>query len=393
MILALLASATALLVLSAGVILLLVGLFQLFGKISSIPGDYPLYALGLILLTLGAFLSPFAILKIKSLSPETGEPVSKSPTREISPTLLLVFLPVVWIFALLAGYFMADKGMVSTLVMPFLAITGIIIPVYFYSYALWDKTGSLPHSRGWGALSSGITLAPMFATVLEIGILMIVLLFIIIVIMQDSSLMNELQITATRLSNGQDNPEIINNMLAAFLSRPVNQFLLISIVSGLIPIIEEVAKQIPIWLLSWRKLTPRVGLMIGGLSGAGFALFEGLMATSSLGEPGQWLYLMLGRTGASLMHVLTGAIGGWGVASAIHGRSYWKAILAYLSCIIIHGTWNGLAIWEGISRLVDTSFNSNLHLSPAGLLPAILMGVFFLLMLMVLLNTKKIIKD
>jgi RsiW-degrading membrane proteinase PrsW (M82 family) len=238
-----------------------------------------------------------------------------------------------------------------------------------------------------------MTLAPILATMLEFGILVIAFVFIIIVIMQDSSLVSELQLTATRLSMGQDNPEVINNMLAAFVQRPVNRFLIFSIVSGLIPIIEEVVKQIPLWLLSWRKLTPRSGFLIGALSGAGFALFEGLMATSTLGGSEQWLYLMFGRAGASLMHVTTGAIGGWGLASAIQGRSYMKAVLAYIVCIIIHGTWNALAIWDGIARLVGTSASATFHFSNASLLPMILMGVLFLLMLMFLLVNKKILKD
>jgi RsiW-degrading membrane proteinase PrsW (M82 family) len=238
-----------------------------------------------------------------------------------------------------------------------------------------------------------MTLSPILATLLELGILVIVLVFIIIVIRQDSSLMSDLQITATRLANGQENPEVINNILSAFISRPVNRFLIFSIVSGLIPIIEEVVKQIPLWLLSWRKLTPRAGFLVGALSGAGFALFEGLMATSSLSGSEQWLFLMFGRAGASMMHVLTGAIGGWGLASAIQGRSYMKAVLAYITCIFIHGAWNAMATWEGISRLVSMSASATFHFSKASLIPLVLMGVLFLFMLVFLIKNNKIIKD
>jgi PrsW family intramembrane metalloprotease len=389
----LLASGAALLMLIAGFIVLVVGLFQIVGNIASVPGDFPLYPLGLILLTIGALLIPFAILKFKSLGLATGEPIVKSPAQRISSPVVVPIVLSFWATVVLVGYFIAGQGLVSTLVMPFLTIPGVILPVFFYIYSSFNKTESLPRSRGWGVLSSGITLAPFFAIVLEFGILVITMIFIVIVIMQDSSLMSELQIAATRLSSGQGNPEVINNMLVAFIRRPLNQFLLLSIVSGLIPIIEEVVKQIPLWLLSWRRLTPRVGFIIGGLGGAGFALFEGLLAASSLGGPDQWLYLIFGRAGASLMHVLTGAIGGWGLASAIQGRSYLKAVLAYVTCIIIHGAWNALAIWEGISRLVGSSTYSTLHLSRDSLPPTILMGVYFLVMLTLLIKNKKMIKD
>jgi hypothetical protein len=389
----LLASCTALIVLIAGLILLVIGLFQLFGDMSSIPGEYSLYSFGLILLTIGATLTPFAVLKIKSLSVIAGEPLVNSPTHGFSSPLIVPVLLVLWVIALPTGYLVADKGMLSTLIMPFLAILGVIIPIAIYLFISHDKIESLARTRNWGAISSGMSLSPILATILEIGILTITLVFIIIIIMQDSSLMSDLQITATRLSSGQDNPEVINNMLAAFIQRPVNKFLIFSIVSGLIPIIEEVVKQIPFWLLSWRKLTPRVGFMIGALGGAGFALTESLLATSSLGGSDQWLFLILGRAGASLMHVITGALGGWGLASAIHGRNYMKAALVYIACIIIHGTWNALAIWEGIARLVGPSAYATLNFTKASLMPMILMGVLFLLMLMFLINNKKILKD
>jgi hypothetical protein len=380
-------------VLISGLILLVVGLFQLFGGISSIPGDYPLYSYGLIVLTIGATLIPFPVLKIKSLGLTAGEPVVKSSIPGLSSTLIVPALLFLWVLALLVGYFIADKGMLSTLIMPFLAILGVILPIFIYLSISLDKTEPLARTRGWGAISSGMSLSPILATILEFGILAIALVFIIIVIMQDSSLMNDLQITATRLSSGQENPEVINNMIAAFIRRPVNQFLVFSLVSGLIPIIEEVVKQIPLWLLSWRKLTPRAGFVIGALGGAGFALSESLMATSSLGGSDQWLFLILGRAGASLMHVITAALGGWGLASAIQGRSYMKASLVYIACIIIHGTWNALAIWEGIARLVDPSSYATLNFTKASLVPMSLMGVLFLLMLMFLINNKKILKD
>jgi hypothetical protein len=263
----LLASCTALLVLTAGFILLVVGGVQLFGDLSSLPGDYPLYSFGLILLTLGAILIPFAFMKIKSLGLAMGKPVVISSTLGLSSSFVLPVLLILWVMAILIGYLVAEKGMLSTLIMPFLAILGVILPIFIYLSILLDKAEPLSYSRGWGAISSGMTLAPILATMLEFGILVIAFVFIIIVIMQDSSLVSDLQLTATRLSMGQDNPEVINNMLAAFVQRPVNRFLIFSIVSGLIPIIEEVVKQIPLWLLSWRKLTPRSGFLIGAHPG------------------------------------------------------------------------------------------------------------------------------
>ena len=381
------------LTLASGFILLVVGFYQLFAKNSSIAGDYPLYSFGLILLTIGAALIPFAVLKIKSIAFTAGDPVVRSPAFGFYSSIIVPVLLALWAAVLLIGYLIIDKGMLSTLIMPFLAILGVILPIFIYISIARDKTEPLERSRGWGALSSGMTIAPILGTTLEFGILTIAVAFIVIVIMQDSSLMNDLQITATRLSSGQDNPEILNNMLVTFIRRPVNQFLIFSIISGLIPIIEEVVKQIPLWLLSWRKLTPRIGFIIGALGGAGFALTESLMTTSTLVGSKQWLFLIFGRAGAGLMHVITGALGGWGLASAIQGRSYTKAVLAYITSIIIHGTWNAIATWEGIARLLGSSAYSSFYFSGASLIPMVLMGILFLAMLIILIFNKKILRD
>ena len=115
---AVLASCTALVVLIAGLFLLVVGLFQFFGDTSFIPGEYPIYSFGIIVLTIGATLIPFAVLKIKSLSLTKIEPVLKSPTRGFSSTRIVPLLLVLWVTVLLTGYLIADKGMLSTLIMP-----------------------------------------------------------------------------------------------------------------------------------------------------------------------------------------------------------------------------------------------------------------------------------
>lgn len=349
--------------------------------------------MGLILLTIGILLVPFTVIKFKSVavSAPTKSVIDQSPANRIRTILAVIFF--LWVALLLGGYFLINNGQLAILVMPVLAIMGILLPIGAFIFITWRKVGPLEISRSWGVLSTGMTLSPLLGFILEFGLLVLLFAFIMIILMQDSSLLNDLEITATRLASGQDNPQIINHMLVSFLDRPINRFLVYSIIAGLIPIIEEIVKQIPIWLLAWRKLSPRAGLLIGALGGAGFALTESLMTVSALGGTEQWLYQILGRAGAGLMHIITGAIGGWGLASAMQGKSYLKAVLAYLVSVIIHSLWNAIATWDSLTQLAGSSSLSSSAFQQGGLFPLITLGGLFLIMFLFLLNIQKVIKD
>ena len=125
--------------------------------------------------------------------------------------------------------------MPATLILPVLAILGILLPISAILIIVWHKAGPIETSRGWGALSTGLTFSPLLGIGLEFSILVLVFVFIMVIIMQDSSLLSSLEITATRLASGQDNPEIINNILVSFLDRPVNRYMIYSIIAGLDP--------------------------------------------------------------------------------------------------------------------------------------------------------------
>jgi hypothetical protein len=348
--------------------------------------EYPLYAVGLIMLSICILLVPFTVLKFLSLRPLRPTATAIGPFSINHVRMTLAVLILFWVVVLLLGFILVDKGILAALILPILAILGILLPISAYLIVVWRIAGPLETSRSWGSLSAGLTLSPLLGIGMEFGVLVLVFAFVMAIIMRDSSLISSLEITATRLVSGQDNPEIINNILVSFLARPINRFLLYSVIAGLIPIIEEIVKQIPVWLLAWHKLSPRAGLLVGALGGAGFALTESLMTITALSGSEQWLYQIIGRSGAGLMHICTGAIGGWGLTSAMQGKIYTKALLAYLVTIFIHGVWNATATWEGLSQLLDPS-------SPGAFFPLAILGGLFIIMLVFLSNIQKLIKD
>ncbi len=309
------------------------------------------------------------------------------------PYWIILLLILLWGLILLAGYYIAGPGLVSVLLIPFLAGAAVIIPIFIYVSIVRNQEVLIPDSRGWGAISVGATASPVLGILVEFGIAVIALIIVFVIITQNPLAVSNLERITNRLMSAQTNPEVINNLIATFVHRPVNQYLILAIVSGIIPIIEEIIKQTPAWLLVWRKLTPRAGMVIGALSGAGFALTESLLTTSLISDPDQWLFQTIGRAGTGLMHVTTGAIGGWGLASAFSGRGYLKSMLAYLLAIILHSFWNGMAIWEGIGRLINATSVSSVQFGDKSIVPTLLLGCQFLVMLFFWIINKKILKD
>jgi len=277
--------------------------------------------------------------------------------------------------------------------MPILAVVAVIIPIFIFVSIVRKQDDPIPFSRGWGAFSVGATASPVLGNLIEFGIAAIAFIIFFIIIFSDPHAVSNLQRIANRLTSAESNPEIIKNVVTSFIRLPLNKYILLSIVSGIIPIIEEIIKQTPIWLLAWRKLTPRAGLVIGALGGAGFALTESLLTTPIIGDPDQWLFQTIGRAGTGLMHVTTGAIGGWGLASAFSHKGYLKSLLVYLLAISLHAIWNGLAIWEGIGRLTNSPSVSVNQFGYESNLPMLLMAGQFLVMLFFLIVNNRILKE
>ncbi len=151
-----------------------------------------------------------------------------------------------------------------------------------------------------------------------------------------------------------DNPEVLDRILTPYLQKPGVITGALLMVSGVIPFIEEIFKPLALWFLIPRKLTPREGFALGMVSGAVFALIESL---GNLVNPlaDMWSTVILGRLGTGLLHTLTSALVGWGIASAWTHRRVLRMLLAYLGAVALHAVWNTFALLMGFSPLVVPS--------------------------------------
>jgi hypothetical protein len=119
----------------------------------------------------------------------------------------------------------------------------------------------------------------------------------------------------------------------------------------IVPLVEEIIKPIGVWLLAGRRLTPVEGLVIGMISGAGFALFENLMVFEA---ETVWYAVLLARMTTTTIHVFTSGLMGWALVQAWQSRRYLRLLAMYVLVVLIHGIWNAAAALLAISNLLHS---------------------------------------
>jgi RsiW-degrading membrane proteinase PrsW (M82 family) len=154
--------------------------------------------------------------------------------------------------------------------------------------------------------------------------------------------MSTLQAVSAKVSGLTDLDKIMQ-VLAPYLMNPFVMILLFLVFSVITPMIEEAIKPLLVWITAKRLASPAQGFALGALSGAGFALVESLLASSTPSEG--WGLLLAARAGGGLMHIVASGLMGWAIVSAFQQKGKRLRLLGiYLLCLVIHGTWNAAAV-------------------------------------------------
>jgi hypothetical protein len=138
-------------------------------------------------------------------------------------------------------------------------------------------------------------------------------------------------------------------VLRPWLDRPAVFFVALLVFAGITPAIEEGAKSIAIWTVIDRLGLPGEGFAAGALTGAGFALVEGLLASASP-DP-YWAVTLSMRAGSSVMHIAAAAVAGYGIVAFRRTRRLASLLGGYLAAIMIHGLWNASIVIMGFGGM------------------------------------------
>jgi hypothetical protein len=295
-------------------------------------------------------LAFFAVLVIPSVyyayKSFNGKAVVKRPQLPayLRPSVLIFALPLV----ILLGYFVSQRGGIAWLLMPLLHILAIGLPILWIVYLAARHLPLGSPQRMWGIFDSGLVLGPSIVMFFEMLALVGVVIIAIFFLLNQPDLVKQINNLMESLQQGVVNEEQFVQQFTPLLAQPGVILAALLFVSVIVPLIEESLKPIGIWLLAGFDLTPAAGFVGGALCGAGFAFFESLALA---GSGTDWAVSATARVGTGVIHITNSALMGWALTTAWQKKRYWILGLTYLGVVLIHGTWNGLAVLNLVSQL------------------------------------------
>ncbi len=299
-----------------------------------------------------------------------------------------IALPLL-VIILAAGAMVEGLDNASPFILSFLGILAISIPVLMLiSFGSKGLDGGSPQ-RKLGLLAFGLTITPAIILFAEIFALMFGVAGFMLWASEKPELLDGLTSLWMQLSVAGADPANLMEIIQPYLTQPVTVFWILAAISLFVPLIEEIFKTTGIWLFANRDLTPAQGYTAGLFSGAGLALMEGLFNLASVNDGQTWLFLVIGRIGSSLMHILTGGLIGWGLASSWRVGKPIKYLVSFLVSLLIHGLWNALALSGAFLPFFlppdrfPTATQSVLYLLPLFVLGLLLLAAFISFTLMV----------
>lgn len=334
-----------------------------------------------------------AVVLLALSLPEIGAVTSADPTPLLTYSMG-VFCVILAMFNLASAYYSGKKlklGIESIrtqkrlkwlngliVLVPFLIVIGVLVypsePTRNYLLpiltsliivfgVLWlMRLGS---GNAWGAhpqrdsglisLMTGFTI--WFIMLLEMMVVVIIGIILLAGLINNPELLQKMN-TLTAMLQTQPDPSQIMQTLEGLVSIPLLIGLGFLLIAVIVPIIEELFKTLGVWVLAGRRLTPQEGWVAGLMSGAGFALVEGLfygLQMVTLPDAASWVFTIIGRTGGSLLHTFCGGLIGWAFAKTWSDRKVWRVVGMFLLVIFIHGIWNALTLVPSVSALAGAS--------------------------------------
>jgi hypothetical protein len=261
----------------------------------------------------------------------------------------IVFPLLLFPLVVLSGNWVTSNTELSWLLLPPLHTLAIGLPILWLAYMAVRGLSVGSSQRNWGSFGAGITLSPILIMIFEIGAVITVLFFATVYIITQPNLLNQLELLVHRLSYAPSNLQVIERIITPYLLQPGIIYIIFAFIAVIVPLIEEALKPIGVWLLFKSGLTPAAGFAAGALGGAGYALFENIMFSINADN---WILIVTARSGTAAMHIFTGGITGWALATAWYYEKYLQLGLTYLAAVSVHALWNGLTLIGVANQIV-----------------------------------------
>lgn len=294
------------------------------------------FGLGWVALTLAALALPSVLTAARRLQGRALPAVLPGFLRPASVLL------IVWLGALALGTLAGETGTLSVF-LPLLKIAAVIIPIGWLVEVGRSELSGGSAQRLMGVLGVSVLATPFLVMLLDLFVFLVVLLVGLIWMGMRPDVGREMQTLFQQISIYNSDPQALMNVLMPYLQTPGFRFALLGMLSGLVPLVEELGKPLALWLLAGKRITPAEGFVAGLIAGGGFALVETLGVVNALPDSA-WLMTALQRTGTALLHILCVGLTGWGLASAWSEARFLRLALAFAAAVSLHAVWNALSV-------------------------------------------------
>ena len=291
----------------------------------------------------GALSLPALYNSIRSVR---GKAVGAGGPRRLGIWQALM-LVIAWLGACWLGQAVVADGAWKWTAPAFHALA-IGAPVYLWVRLSAGGLGSGSPTRYWGLFATGMWLSTGLALLVEVALAVMALVAAGVYVMLNPGQLLTFQQLGHELSAVAGLTDALT-VLQPWLDRPSVFFAALFVFAGIAPVIEEGAKSIAIWIVIDRLGSPGEGFLAGALSGAGFGLVEGLLASASP-DP-FWGVTLAIRGGSSVMHIAAAAVAGYGIVAFRRTRRLASLLGGYLAAIMIHGLWNASIVIIGFGGM------------------------------------------
>jgi RsiW-degrading membrane proteinase PrsW (M82 family) len=181
----------------------------------------------------------------------------------------------------------------------------------------------------------------------ELLLLVFAILLVAVFLGLDSEKLRSFERLTTQIEQAP-NIDALMLLFEPYIKSPLTLIAGLSFLGIFVPVIEELAKSIGVWLVYDRLESTAQGFALGFLSGAGFALVESISVSLTPDET--WALTFVTRSISGIMHMIASGIVGWGIAYARLEKRYLRTLAAILFAMLLHGLWNAgvvLAVYGG----------------------------------------------
>lgn len=230
---------------------------------------------------------------------------------------------------------------------PILLILAAALPIWWFVELGRRKLLHASSLQTWGSVSVGTSLTTLGAMLIEFILIFALVLIGLITLSGQPGLINDLSRLSQQL---QANPNLqeTQKLIGTALQNPVVIILVFTFMSILVPIVEELAKPLGVYIFGGRRLTPSQGFVMGLICGACFGFMETMLLLTTSVQQGVYEVILV-RVATGLLHTVNTGLTSWGFVSARFDKKPGRWLLCLLAAIFLHGTWNAFGALIGVS--------------------------------------------